>query len=188
LKERRDYSGEFVPDIGCGDFSKDTLVELLKLCSWIMRAIDGFWYLAIKERRGNEDAFACDLWAGERVIGSVLERLTKLLGIEGKDIPAMMKFLQMDPWLWSHKYKLEVRDTNLGMLTVAHCPTLVALEREGEGREKLICGMACGGLFWRKIADFFNPDIEVNPLKLPPRQGEEKPCCQWEFKLEKQGG
>ena len=184
MKERSDYSGEFAPDIRYQDFSKDTLIELLRACSRLMLAIDGLWYLSVKERRGDEDALACDLWVGQRLVENILERFTKLMRIEGKDIPAVMKFLQIDPWLWTHKYKLELKDTNRGILTITHCPTLVAIEREGEGREKNICPMVCGRLIYRKIADFFNPDIVVNPLKLPPRQGEEELCCEWEFKLE----
>ena len=184
MKELRDYSGEFAPDIRFQDFSKDTLAELLRVYSQVIQATDGLWYLAIKERRGDEDAFACDLWAAPRVVGIMVEEVAKLLKIQGKDIPAVMKYLQVAPWLGTYQYKVELKKANQGILITNHCPTLAALEREGEGREKNICQMVCGGLIYRKIADFFNPDIEVNALKLPPREGEEETCCEWEFKLE----
>ena len=34
------------------------------------------------------------------------------------------------------------------------------------------------------IAHYFNPEIKVTGLKLPPRKDYSDCCCQWEFKLE----
>jgi len=38
------------------------------------------------------------------------------------------------------------------------------------------------GRFFRVMAEYFHPGIEVIPLKLPPRQGEGDICCRWEFR------
>jgi len=35
------------------------------------------------------------------------------------------------------------------------------------------------------IAHYFNPDIVVTPLKLPPRDPGSDIGCQWEFKLDR---
>ncbi len=187
MKELKDYSGEFTLDLRHEDFSKAMLIELLKMYSTTMRAIDGLWYLSVKERQSNEDALACDMWVWQREKKKMLEMATKLLKIEGAGVSPVMKYLQVDPWLWDYKYGVELKNINRGLLTVAYCPTLDALEREGEGREKKLCPLVCGGIIYRQIADFYNPDIELNSLKLPPRRNKDEICCQWEYKLRTQG-
>lgn len=176
-----DYSGEFNPDISIEDFSKDVLVELLKLYSKLFLAIDGFWYLAIKGRISDEEALACDVWAWEKEVRYEMRRLTKLLRIEGNDVATLMKALQMSPWFQNVAYRIEMAGRNSALLTITDCPVLEALEKEGEGREKTICKVMDAMVF-KKYAEFFNPDIEVRYLKLPPRESKRDICCQWEFK------
>jgi hypothetical protein len=61
---------------------------------------------------------------------------------------------------------------------------LLALEREGQGREGLIC-QELEPKMMNTIAHYFNPNIEVTALQLPPRKGNSDICCQWEFKLDR---
>jgi len=63
------------------------------------------------------------------------------------------------------------------------CPSLLALEREGEGRERRICGQIEPELF-RIRAHHINPQIKVTPLQLPPRRSPGEIACQWEYTLE----
>lgn len=177
-----DYSGEFNPDIRFEDFSKDFLVELLKLYSKLVLAIDGFWYLAIKERDSNEGAALCDMWAWEKEVKYEMNRLAKLLKIQGNAVVTLMKALQMSPWFQNLEYNIEIINKNNAVLTIAHCPTLEALEKEGEGRERTICKLV-DAMIYKKYAEFFNPNMEVRHLKLPPRKSKEEICCQWEFKV-----
>jgi hypothetical protein len=93
-----------------------------------------------------------------------------------------LKALQMSPWMSIYRYDIELRSPNHSTLTITHCPTLLALEKEGEGREQKICQLLEPKLF-RLIADFFNPKIEVQALKLPPRKSKDGICCQWDFNL-----
>ena len=78
---------------------------------------------------------------------------------------------------------MELKSPHHGVFTVTHCPTLLELEREGEGREERICQQLELRLF-RMQAEFFNPEIQVQGLKLPPRKSKDDVHCQWEFKLE----
>ena len=64
--ERVDYSGEFDPDLKFEDFSKDTLIKLLGVCAKLYQTVDGYWYMSVKERAGNEEALACDFWVWQR--------------------------------------------------------------------------------------------------------------------------
>jgi len=61
------------------------------------------------------------------------------LKVQGNDVAALMKALQLCPWFQLMKCDMEVKNRNSGMFTVSYCPTLAALEKEGEGRESEIC-------------------------------------------------
>jgi hypothetical protein len=68
-------------------------------------------------------------------------------------------------------------------VTIEHCPTLLSLEKEGTGREKKICQQLEPKLM-NIMAHFFNPEIKVTGLKVPPRTDYKDCCCQWEFTLD----
>ncbi|MCK4222323.1 MAG: hypothetical protein KAX25_05565 [Dehalococcoidia bacterium] len=182
MNDLSDYSGEFNPNIRLEDFSKDFLLKLLELYSRLFLAIDGFWYLAVKKRAGNEEALSCDMWAWKKEVRYEMKRLRELLGIQGNDVVTLMKALQLTPFFQNVKCRIATTDRNHAVLTVTHCPTLEALEKEGEGRERGICKSIDATVF-QEYADFVNPDIEARYLKLPPRQSKDEICCQWEFAL-----
>jgi len=176
------YSGEPIPDLDFSEFSHNTLVELLKLYPRFYMALDGFWYLAIKEKFSNKEALALDLAVWKRVAKYELPRITKLLNIQGDDIGSLIKCIQISPWFRVTKSKIELNGKNNATLTVINCPTLNALEKEGEGREAQICNIVEHQIL-RDYANFFNPNIEVKCLKSPPRKSKDEICCQWQFIL-----
>ncbi|MDY7036019.1 MAG: DUF6125 family protein [Thermodesulfobacteriota bacterium] len=177
-----DYSGEFVHGVGFKNFSKDALVGLLKTYAKLYAAVDGFWYLSIKERINDDEALACDMWVWEKAVKYELDRLTTLLKIKGNDVVSLMKALQISPWFWVFKYEMDIKNNNHAILTVTDCPTLRALEKEGTGREEKICKIVEPMIF-KKYSEYFNPNIEVQYLKIPPRKTKDEICCRWEFKL-----
>lgn len=182
MKELRDYSGAFLPDATYDVFSKEVLLQLLTLCGDYLQRVDGLWYLAVKERLGNDEAFQCDRWVWERLQTWEIDRVTKLLKIEGHDVSSLLKWFQMSPWMRNYKCQVELKNKDRGIATFTHCPTLVALEREGTGREKTIC-LELEPDIMRLIAVFFNPNMKVKALKLPPRKNKEDIACQWAFEL-----
>ena len=86
MKKLNDYSGELVPDLKFNDFSPDTLADLLTVYSKLYLALDGFWYLTVKEKLGNEAALACDLEVLKKVSNYEMVKLTELLKIEAEPI------------------------------------------------------------------------------------------------------
>ncbi len=182
MNKLSDCSGELIPDLKFSDFSYDTLVELLNLYSRFYMALDGFWYLTIKDRVSNQEALACDISAWEKVGKYELSRITRLLNIQGNDIAAFVKSMQISPWFRAIESKFEFSDKNNAILTVTHCPILNALEKEGEGRENQICNIFEPKLL-KDYAGFFNPNIKVKCLKSPPRENNAGICCQWQFTL-----
>ena len=179
-----DYSGEFDPSIRYQDFSRDFLLKALAAYAGYIRRLDGHWYLTVKDRLNDDEAIACDrqVWADTMEIHDV-ETVCKLFKINGKDVGAFFKALQMSPWMWSVRYDMELKSPNRGIWTVTRCPMLLALEEEGEGRERRICCQNERELFEIR-AHYINPKIKVIPLKLPPRQSPAEVHCQWEFRLE----
>jgi len=182
LEKISDYSGQFRPEIKLEDFSSDTLSKLGEMYSKLYMALDGFWYLTVMERLGNDEALACDIKTWESQAKYEMAKITKQLNIEGNDVIALMKALQFSPWSLQQQYQIDIKDKNNATLTITHCPTLDALEKEGQGRENEICNIVDLKLF-KYFASFFNPDAEIKCLKSPPRKSKDEICCQWEFKL-----
>ena len=180
MRKPSDYSGQFLPDLKFSDFSSDTLAELLELYCKLYMALDGFWYLTVIERISNEEALACDIRTWERLCKYEMAKITKQLNIQGNNVIALMKAVQLTPWFWNTTHKIEIENQNTAMLTVTRCGTLDALEKEGEGRENDICKIF-EPIMFKRYASFFNPDIEVKCLKSPPRKNKGEICCQWQF-------
>jgi len=179
MQKLDDYSGQFRPDLKFSDFSKDAMAELLELYSQLYRALDGFWYLAVKERVNNQEALSCDILTWRKLCTYEMAKITKKLNIKGKDIASLMKAFQLLPIFRSMKYTISING-NVATLTFSQCPILEALEKEGVGREDEICNMVTPQIL-RDYASFFNPDIQVKCLKAPPRHNKDEICCQWEF-------
>ena len=182
MSEMNDYSGEFKSDLAFKDFSPEFLGKLIELYGKLYIAIDGFWYLGVKEHVDNETALKVDLWAWDKATRYELKRLTELAGIRGDGIDSVLKLLQIVPWMQATEYKTEMESPKRGLLTVTRCSILEALEREGQGREKEICSTVDAAVL-RSYAAFFNPNIKVEPQFLPPRADGEGLCCKWEFTL-----
>ena len=182
MSEMNDYSGEFKSDLTFKDFSPEFLGKLIGLYGKLYIAMDGFWYLGVKEHIDNETALKVDLWAWDKATRYELKRLTALAGIRGDGVDALLKLLQIVPWMQITEHEIEMESPKRGLLTVTRCATLEALEREGQGREKDICSTVDPAEH-RSNAAFFNPNIKVEPLSLPPRKDREGICCKWEFTL-----
>ncbi|MFC1869874.1 DUF6125 family protein [Chloroflexota bacterium] len=179
MKTLNDYSGELLPEIQFSDFSRAGLIRLLDVYSKLFWALDGMWYLTLKERFGNEAALACDIEAWRKFGHYEMAQIRKGMNIQGSDPFAMMKAVQISPWFAQTRSTMERKDAHTVVLTVNQCPTRETLEDEGEGRENDICNAVCPGIF-RDLALFFNPRMKVKCLKSSPRKDKEEICCQWE--------
>lgn len=184
MTKLNDYSGDFKPDLKPGDLSYEMLENLIKIYARLYKALDGFWYLSVMERRGNEEALEYDIKVWEKLCLYEMEKITRQFNIQGKDVKSLMKAFQLSPWAWNIKSEFEMINDNHVIWWVTHCPTVNALEREGGGRENDICNNVEVRLN-KLYASFFNPDIEVNCLKTPPRESKDDIYCRWEFKLAK---
>jgi len=183
MKELTDYGGKFDPQFSYDKFTKETLLKLLKAYSEYMLRIDGLWYLTVMNKWGNDKAFDCDSKVWEKGTLWEMQTISSLLNVHGDDVATVMKYWQVNPWMWLYRYDVDLKNPNHAVLTINHCPTLISIEKEGTGREKRICHEVDTRDFGIR-AHFFNPKIKVIPLKLPPRTDYSDCCCQWEFKIE----
>ncbi len=179
-----DYSGEFDPEFSHDNFSKDVLLKLLEAYREYILRIDGFWYLASMEKWGRDEAYDCDIKVWEKALPFELKAMTDTMNIHGNDVAAVMKYMQVNPWLSLCEYTINMKTHDHAILTKYTCPTLFALEKEGKGREKYQCQEISPWTF-ETISHFFNPKIEVTGLSVPPRTDCNDICCQWEFKLDR---
>ena len=180
----KDYSGEFIPDIRLQDFSKDALVRLVEAASKDYIGLDGLWLAAIRRRYGDKVAFDCSKEVWDVGYLHEIQRGTRAMNISGDDIATMFKYFQIDPGFGAmFKVKCELRNPDLGVVTVTHCNTLNYAERHKKPElQKLACVELDLPLF-AKTAHLFNPNIKVKPLKLPPRKSPDEIACQWEFSI-----
>ncbi len=184
MAEMADYSGPFQPQWSPADLDREALLRLVKAYSDYIYRIDASWYMTVKGRSGNEEAFACDRHVWEKKLQTYeLKMLTAALNIRGDDVVAVMKYMQATPWASLGQRHIAIAGPHQAILTIDGCPTLAALEREGTGREDIICRDLTTSLF-SKIAHFFNPRIRVRGLKVPPRKAYADCSCQWEFSLD----
>lgn len=180
-----DYSGPFNPLWSPADLNREALLRLVKAYSDYIYRIDASWYMTVKGRSGNEEAFACDRHVWEKKLQAYeLKMVTRALNIRGDDVVAVMKYMQATPWASLGERQIDIRNPDDAVLTIRSCPTLAALEREGAGREKLICRDLTTSLFTR-IARFFHPGIRVTGLRVPPREGYSDCSCQWQFRRDR---
>ena len=182
VKELTDYTGPLLPELNFDDFSHDTLVKILAMYAKLYIALDGFWYMTVMERNGNDEALACDIQAWTLMSKYEKKRISETLNIKGNDVLSFMKTLQISPWFIHTKYHMDMKDNNNATLTVTHCPTLDALEKEGKGRQKDICGIFEPKIF-KNYASLFSPNMEVRALSPLPRENRQDICCSWSFGL-----
>jgi len=190
MKDLAEYSGKYYPMIRYQEFSKDALSRLLNVYSKEVALLSSFWYNAVKEKCGDEQAFACEVKVWEDIGAPEINWTRESLNIQGNDLNAFAKLIQMGGSFARDVYEsnFDFKSANRLIFTVTKCPTLAYFERHDE-RERIvkICQILEPASM-RAYAAAVNPDIKIKPLKLPPRDGwAEKGwggiCCQWEWTL-----
>lgn len=193
--ELQDYSGAFKADLKLEDFSKEQLIKLVENAAKGLVGIDGLWNTLIREKYGFETAraFQDQIWVGPRNFNHVqdMPRICKAFNIQGKDVAALFKYLQVTPSLGLYNWPmvLDLKNNNHGILTITKCKTLEYCERHNDDKLKnYVCKEMDSAWFGDVAPHFFNPKIKVNqlvPVSMRPKLstcGES--LCKWEYVLE----
>ena len=138
-------------------------------------------------RTGGFDAMnqvAIDLWMGASPIYT--QRTRALMGIEGDDVAAIMKTLQLDVG-FVHQYMdvaYSVRDARYGEFWLNHCGALLDAEPFGEERVHGMCHTIEDPTF-DATALAVNPRARIRPIHRPPRQPADRhPHCHWTITID----
>jgi len=163
--------------------SREELIDLVKLSSRMILALDGFWYLSVKELAGNDKALDRDNWVWDKVMKFYVDELARLLGVEGRDVADYMKVMGPRPEGLVLEEEVEILNRKDAIRTVTYCPTIVAMEKEKEGRDAVHCSATCSEMR-KKHSKLFNPAIKVTCLKIPPRKNKDDIFCQFEYRIQ----
>jgi len=188
--ELDDYSGEVKTDLKLEDLSKDALIRLVKVAGKNVVGQDGIWHTLVKEKYGFDAAAELlkEVWTKDHSMGIVhdMRRLLPAFKIEGNDIAAMIKYLQLTPAVgimtWEHE--IEILNKNHAIFTVTYCPSIIRFEKLGDEKTaKLVC-VDIDVPWLQAVANQFNPRIKTRPLSPLPRKCSSDVPCKWELKLE----
>ena len=86
-----DSGSHTLPEANLEDLSKAELVELARLYARLFFAMDGFWYLAVKELVDEDMATAVDLWVWDKYARYEVRRLLPLLKLQNDDLTSFAK-------------------------------------------------------------------------------------------------
>lgn len=183
MAELTDYSGRLKTDLKFDDFSRDLLLKTIEVYREYAYMIDAFWYMGVMAKRGAEEASLYNRQNIKKSTEYEIDKISKVLNIKGNDVEAYFKIMQLRPMQVVLTTQYELKNPEHGIYTILKCPVLERVEREGEGRERIICHVDHVESV-KVCAELFNPKMKTRPLKLPPRKSPDEIPCQWEFKIE----
>ena len=141
--------------------------------------------VVLRTRRVDDvEPIAIDEWTGASPVYT--RRMRALMGIEGDDVGAIMKALQLDVG-FVHEY-MDVRwklvDARLGEFWLAHCGALMDVEPYGERQIVGMCHHIEDPTF-DATAYATNPRARIRPIHRPPRvPAGRQPHCHWTIAID----
>ncbi|MFC1944042.1 DUF6125 family protein [Chloroflexota bacterium] len=185
MGELKDYSGKYMPELKCDDFSKETLITLLQEYARALLALDGFWNTAVRKRYGDEISLECETDAWLAYAPFIYPKFAKLLNIKTETVLDALKVWQMTPdgYQAAGQYQcdVEVKNENDVIFTINYCPQLQWFEKKAPEQIIPICHHLEEPIMQADF-DVICKGIQVIPLKLPPRARQDEPACIWQFK------
>jgi hypothetical protein len=127
---------------------------------------------------------AIDLWMGASPVYT--HRMRTLMSIEGDDVPAIMKALQLDVG-FVHQYMnvhYQLNDPEHGEFWLERCGALLNVEPFGEERVVGMCHTIEDPTF-DATAYATNPRARIRPIHRPPRvPADRAPHCHWTIEID----
>lgn len=192
MKEMDDYSGEFEPDLKLTDFSKKGLIRLVEIGGAIYGGVNRHWYQAVAKRYGEQvaDKMHHEVWFADGGCGDLEnETISGLMGfshLDDETIP--MRVFQCLPAMATRmNLVFEKQGDHAWILSAPQCVVPETGEKEGPEVMKYMCEKICHHLEvfgFRHCAVRWNPNIRIDPIKLPPRADKDEPHCAWRITLE----
>lgn len=186
-----DYSGPFQRRINLDSFSKTGLKKLVRIGGSIYGTLNRNWYKAVVEEFGAEvaDRLHHKTWFAPGGTGDHENKIiSEFMGFRNENemttglkvwqcLPAMIEDMELT--------FTKVSDTEWEMHT-PRCHVPENAEKEGPRAMSYAANKICAHLelfgFRHGVARW-NPNVRVDPLKLPPRASSDEPHCRWRITL-----
>ena len=181
------YSGPFLSDLGMIDLSKEELVSiLLGSQEYMLQCNQGVsMHIVLRHGFGDMFAIAWDIWSA-KVLPAVMDLKARNMGINGNDVAAFMKDLQIDASALPGKafdLHFEMPEPDVGIMTFNRCPAPAMFE--ALGREDILeqnCHAVCPASI-EQTAKLYNPNMKMDILAIPPRPDSDHVCCVWKLSM-----
>jgi hypothetical protein len=173
---------------GLGDLPRAQLLPVVLEYMMVGHLIDRALMPQVAVRAGVDavDDVAIDEWLGASP--TYTARMRRLMGIEGDDVGAIMKGLQLDVG-FVHQYmgvSYELTDARHGEFWLDHCGALMDVEPHGEARVVGMCHHIEDPTF-DGTAVATNPRARIRPIHRPPRTpADREPHCHWTITIDPQ--
>ena len=133
-------------------------------------------------------AITIEEWMGSSPVYT--NRMRRLMGIEGHDVAAIMKALQLDVGFvhgfMGVAYRVEPANPNYGEFWLLHCGALLMVEPAGEAAVFHMCHTIEDPTF-DATALATNPRARIRPIHRPPRvPADRHPHCHWTIEISDQ--
>jgi hypothetical protein len=130
-------------------------------------------------------AIVIDEWMGSSPVYT--NRMRRLMGIEGHDVAAIMKALQLDMGFvhgfMNVAYRIDPANSNYGEFWLLHCGALLMVEPAGEAAVVHMCHTIEDPTF-DATALATNPRARIRPIHRPPRvPADRHPHCHWTIEI-----
>jgi hypothetical protein len=168
------------------DLTREQLVPVVLEYMMVGHLIDRALMPQVAVRAGIDtvDEVAIDEWLGASP--TYTARMRRLMGIEGDDVGAIMKGLQLDVG-FVHQYMgvtYELADAHHGAFWLDHCGALMDVEPHGEARVVGMCHHIEDPTF-DGTAVATNPHARIRPIHRPPRvPAGREPHCHWTITID----
>lgn len=183
-----DNSGPFEPNRRLEDFNKGFLVKLAReYCSDCMKMFKSY-EIEVQARAGTERTIKAEIGAWTMLNAATFGKFAELSNIPVPVTNAIdaIKVTQIlfDGYANPRNRTAlhEVKSHNHVVITCTHCGTLEYNEKHQPEIIVPFCQKVEPAVFQSRYATL-NPNFQIIPLKLPPREKRGEVACQWELKL-----
>ena len=135
---------------------------------------------------GGKEIEPLSIWEWKGASPNYTRRMKRLMKIEGEDVTAIVKALQLDVG-FPHEYmdvRFELQPDGSAEFWLKHCGALMDVEKRGEAAVVMMCHRIEDPTF-DATAVATNPRARMRPIHRPPRTPADRlPHCHWTIKIE----
>jgi hypothetical protein len=135
---------------------------------------------------GGKEIEPLSIWEWKGASPNYTRRMKRLMKIEGDDVAAIVKALQLDVG-FPHEYmdvQFELKPDGSAEFWLNHCGALMDVEKRGEGAVVMMCHRIEDPTF-DATAVATNPRARMRPIHRPPRTPADRhPHCHWTITIE----